>query len=444
MIIIKKIFPLIIIATFFSIFLTAFFLPFRVSLLLTLLLLMIYFWIRKDVPRWVPSLFPLVFLMPLGFLSFNSILKCYFSDVTFLFLGGMVLAIAIEKHSIPKWFFQKFILLFSHTKYLTLLGVIVLSVVLSSFISNTAAALLLISVLQQTGSPSLLLAMGYGVSLGGLATLVGSPVNAIFMNFWNQSHNDLITFTGWIKWTFPIMVSGIFILWIILSFSYSKEKKTNQINLSSQFSFEKIHKVLLIIFFGYLAGWSLRGFFPLIPKESHWSLIMASIIFFFPEKLAKKKILTISDIKKIDWNLLLLFGAGLSFAEAIGHSELVTILASNVISLSDYSLFYKLFALVLSMIIFTEFCSNTAVAAIFIPIVAGLHQPLNLPLFPSLFAVTAAASLSFMLPTATPPNAIIFSTNLLPLKKMLRVGFILNILFALLITLWAIRLPNLS
>lgn len=415
---------------------------FRIGLLISLLFLMIYFWIREDVPQWVPGIFPIIFLMPLGFLPLKNILNNYFSDVTFLFFGGMVLAVAIEKHALHHWFFNKFIFIFNRTKSLTLLGIITLSVILSSFISNTATALLLISTIRQTRSPTLLLAMGYGASLGGLATIIGSPVNAIFMNFWNQSHTNPITFANWIKWTFPLMVLGIFTLWAILSFSYFKEKKTTGLDFFPSVVFKKIHKIVIIIFFGYLAGWGLGSFIPLFPKESHWSLIMAAIIFLFPKKLSEKKLLNMPDLKKINWNLLLIFGASLSFAEAITGSALVEILTENVAALGSYPYFYKLFTIVLLMIIFTEFCSNTAAAAIFIPLIAGLHESLNLPLFPTIFAVTAAASLSFMLPTATPPNAIIFSSKILPFQTMLRTGFILNITFALLITLWAMQLPD--
>lgn len=414
----------------------------RVALLISLLFLMIYFWIREDVPQWVPGIFPLVFLMPLGFLPLKNILHNYFSDVTFLFFGGMVLAVAIEKHSLHHWFFNKFIFVFNRTKGLTLLGIITLSVILSSFISNTATALLLISTIRQTKSPTLLLAMGYGASLGGLATIIGSPVNAIFMNFWNQSHTDPITFANWIKWTFPLMILGIFILWAVLSFPYYNEKKTTGLDFLPSVVLKKIHKIVIIIFFSYLAGWGLGSFIPQFPKESHWALLMAAITFLFPKKLSEKKILIISDLKKINWSLLLIFGASLSFAEAISSSALIGILTENVAALGDYPYFYKLFALVLLMIFFTELCSNTAAAAIFIPLVAGIHQGLNLPLFPSIFAVTAAASLSFMLPTATPPSAIIFSTKILPLQTMLKTGFILNIIFALLITLWAMQLPD--
>lgn len=440
---IEKIFVPLLIAIIFNILLTITVLPFRVSLLLTLVLLMIYLWIREDIPRYIPGLFPLIFLMPFGYISIGSIAKNYFSDVTFLFFGGMVLALALEKYQLHQWFFQKFIRYFGHTKYLTLLGVIILSVVLSSFISNTATALLLISVLQQTRSPSLLMAMGYGASLGGLATVIGSPVNAIFMNYWNQSHEIPITFINWIQWTFPLMFGGILILWFVLSYFISSEKLIHNMKDNEQFYFQKIHKIIVCLFFCYLLGWSLKPFFSFIPKESIWSLIMAFIIFLIPKQISGQKILNLHDLKKIDWNLLLIFGAGLSFAEAISQSELVTILAKNVVSLSEHGQFSKLFAIVLLMIIFTEFSSNTAAAAIFIPIIAGLHAPLGIPLFPTLFAVTAAASLSFMLPTATPPNAIIFSTKILPLRNMLRAGFVLNILFAVLITFWAFRLPHL-
>lgn len=401
---------------------------------------MIFLWTIEEIPQWLPSLIPLFTLVPFGHLSLSKTLNHYFSPTTFLFFGGMVLSKLIEHHKLHEWFFFRFIVVFEKSKYLFLMGVLLISIFLSSFISNTATALLMYPLIIQSRSPSLMLAMGYGASLGGLATIIGSPVNAIFVNFWNNHSSINLHFFQWIELTAPLVIFGFFILFISLSIGLDKETGM-RIHFENKtiLQLQPKHYLVLTFFFLFIIGWILSPFVFFIPNEAYWSLILASLIILLPFKFNRERFFPITLLKDLNYSILLLFGAGLAFADALGSSGMIEYLTQFLSGVSELSLELKLFSIITLMILFTEISSNTAAVSIFIPLFFGLHEKLNLPLFQTLIAVTAASSLSFMLPTATPPNAIVFSSKIIKLNKMIKLGFILNILFAFTITFWALK-----
>lgn len=419
--------------------------PLKLIFLMGSLATMITMWANEDIPQWIPSLIPFVILVPFNYLPLLKVLSHYFSPTTFLFFGGMILAKLIEHHHVHQWFFQKFIIFFERSRFLLLLGVLAISTVISSFISNTATALLMFPLILQSRSPSLMLAMGYGASLGGLATIVGSPTNAIMINFWNERNLPKIHFVDWIKYTAPLLFVGFLILFVVLAFSAFREENVKFLfKNSEQVVLGKAQLFTLAVFLLFVVGWMISTNLSYFPNEAHWSLIMATVVIFFPFKIKSESLFPFRLLSEIDYSILLLFGAGLAFADALQVSGLIQLLSSRIDSISTLSLEIKLFSIVLLMILFTEISSNTAAVSIFVPLFAELHQPLGLPLFNTLIAVTAAASLSFMLPSATPPNAIVFSSRLIKLKKMIKIGFILNLVFAVAITFWAlkIKLPS--
>lgn len=419
--------------------------PLKLIFLMGSLATMITMWANEDIPQWIPSLIPFVILVPFNYLPLLKVLSHYFSPTTFLFFGGMILAKLIEHHHVHQWFFQNFIILFERSRFLLLLGVLAISTVISSFISNTATALLMFPLILQSRSPSLMLAMGYGASLGGLATIVGSPTNAIMINFWNERNLPKIHFVDWIKYTAPLLFVGFLILFVVLAFSAFREENVKFLfKNSEQVVLGKAQLFTLAVFLLFVVGWMISTNLSYFPNEAHWSLIMATVVIFFPFKIKSESLFPFRLLSEIDYSILLLFGAGLAFADALQVSGLIQLLSSRIDSISTLSLEIKLFSIVLLMILFTEISSNTAAAAIFVPLFAELHRPLGLPLFNTLIAVTAAASLSFMLPSATPPNAIVFSSRLIKLKQMIKIGFILNLIFAVAITFWAlkIKLPS--
>ena len=199
--------------------------PFKLIFLAGSLFTMITMWANEDTPQWIPSLIPFIILVPFGYLSFFKVLTHYFSPVTFLFFGGMILAKLIEHHHVHQWFFQNFIIYFERSRFLLLLGVLAVSTIISSFISNTATALLMFPLILQSSSPSLMLAMGYGASLGGLATIVGSPTNEIMVNFWNEKAIEQIHFIDWIRFTTPMVLAGFVILFVVLAISINREER---------------------------------------------------------------------------------------------------------------------------------------------------------------------------------------------------------------------------
>lgn len=442
---IKQFIPILIIQLFLLPLLIFWQTSFNTIILTSSLVLMISLWAQEDIPLWIPSLIPLVILGPLGFLSYSKIISHYFSPIIFLFFGGMVLAKLIEHHKLHLLVFHKLIVHFEKTRFLILLGVLFISIILSSFISNTAAALLMLPLIVQLKSPSLLLAMGYGVSLGGLATLTSSPPNAIMANFWNTTvvASELskpITYLSWIKYTYPLILLGTLVLFIVISMSLLTEKNIHiEHQKIEQSKLNYFQLTSILIFLVFIFGWMGSAYFSFLPTEANFSLIMAFLILIYPIKKNEQRLFPVHLIKELNYGVLLLFGAGLAFADAISSSEIISLIKNNSSAIAFLSLEVKLFLVTLVMILFTEISSNTAAAAIFIPIIYALHKPLGLPALPTIMAVTAASSLSFMLPSATPPNAIVFSSKLIKLNFMLKLGFILNLIFAFLITYWSLR-----
>ncbi len=454
-----------------------FFFPLNITLLdistwrsIGAILVMVIMWLTEVIPIYVTALLPLVLFPILQLMPINEVSINYGNPVIFLFLGGFIIAKAIEKNNLHLRISYKILSLFS-IKHIGL-GIFLTAGILSMWISNTASTLMLISITQMIIKildeqpdffPSvndkikfeklLLLLTAYGSNIGGLATIIGSPPNALFVGFVKENYQITVSFASWALIGIPTVLILLFITYLILEkfvfkirFS-QKSLKKNIFVYNQPWKIEE--KLTLIVFsltvFLWLTQPVLKKIIPLI-DDSVIAMLMAISLFFIPINFFKGQFLMdwkdIQEMKNV-WGILLLFGGGLALAKLIQKKGFGELIAKYSLNLKDYFqevpeflfLITIVFILTFTIIFLTEVTSNTALTASMLPIVAEILNALFSTNHIMLLLVPLAASCAFMLPIATPPNAIIFSTEKLTIKDMVKSGFILNIIYSFFITI---------
>lgn len=436
------------------------------------IILMLVLWITEVIPIYVTALLPLVLFPFLQLLSIEEVAVNYSNPIIFLFLGGFMIAKAIEKHNLHIRMANLILSLFS-VQYLGL-GILLTSAILSMWISNTATALILLPIIQniitllekqknQTISKSelqryeilLLLLVAYGCNMGGMATIIGTPPNALYVAFIKEHYKISISFFNWAILGIPII---LLILFIVYYFIKNFILKLNQFKIvlnqsiltrpSKKWSLEE--KLTLTIFLITVLLWFfqplLSKIFPYI-NDSNIAMLMAIALFFIPVDLFKGKFLMEwKDVQEMNqiWGILILFGGGLAISKLVQNSGLANFISEKFIWLKSLQnqipeqafLFLMIFLVVFFIIFFTEITSNTATTATFLSLIYPIYEQLFSNSFILLLAIPLTASCAFMLPIATPPNAIIFSTEKITIKDMAKAGFWLNITFTFLISVF--------
>lgn len=413
---------------------------------------MFFWWILEPAPLAITALLPLVLLPVLGIEKFSGVAHFYSSEIIFLFLGGFFLSRAIEKWEIHGWIAHRLLSRHQSNPRFLIFSIMALTAFISMWISNTAAALIMLPLGLKVGQnfgeknathkKHILLAIAYCASIGGLGTPIGSPPNALLFGYLRESHPELgVNFLNWILTAGPLVVVGIGVVWLVLiskmKFSGHSPKSENTISDSKPLTKDQLKVVVL--FFLMVLGWTLGPFINKNLFSDSWIAILGGMgFFFFPAGSRKenKKILGPEDIDTQPWNILLLFGGGLALANAFEKSGLLNLVSNALPSLGIPPGLGTLFVLVSLLILLTEISSNTALAALFVPLSGVLAKGLGLSPIVVSFAVVASASLSFMLPMASPPNAIAFSMGKLKISEMIRVGWLLNLIFAVIISVF--------
>jgi sodium-dependent dicarboxylate transporter 2/3/5 len=437
-------------------------------LAISISILIINLWIAEIIPIWISSLIPFILLPIHNITSFSDLFKHYTNPIIFLFLGGFLLAFAVEKWELHKRFAFKLLLLTGNKPKQIIAGMLLTSFLLSMWISNTATTIMLLPIglsisklILNNGqtkellnlSALLVLSISMGANIGGVATLIGTPPNIVYKGYVETILKQDISFTQWMVIGFPIsiiMLIGTYFLCTQFLFKI-KNKAIPHVTLLLNDSYNKLgkmtfpQKICLVVFSLAVFFWIfiepintiLKTYSSSIKIQEYTiALFFSFILFLIPSKSKdSKQILIIADFKKINWSILLLFGAGISLAKGLESTGVIQtislfIQSNNFTNLSLLSLILIGLALFL-----TEFMSNVALTQIIIPVIFGLahsfpeshpHQ-LGIP-------VTIACSFAFMLPIGTPPNAVVYSSGLISLKKMIISGFFLNLLAV--IILW--------
>ena len=400
------------------------------SRLIATVVFLVTLWTNEALPLGVVSLLPIILFPSLGILDTNSTTANYSKSIIFLFLGGFLLAIAVEKIGLHKIIAKKLLSFFPNSSRGVIFALAITSASLSSLLSNTTTALLLMPIaLFLTDNTALkirfVLAVAYGASVGGIITPIGTPPNLILMGFLQDNQLQSLTFVTWMLKTIPLASMMLIVVSYILSLGVTdiKVAKLQDENQPLTQDQKRLKNILLLL----VATLGLNSFFEL--KE-------AGILLGFGLLMIMPRIgfLKWSDTKQIPYEVIFLFGAGFSIAAAFSHTHLAQAIAQMLLSLTELSPIV-LILIVASLITFTtEVTSNTALISIALPIIYSLGQASNIDIKLILMVATICASYAFMLPIATPPNAIAMSSNVLTIKDMAKFGIVFNIVAILLTT----------
>jgi sodium-dependent dicarboxylate transporter 2/3/5 len=400
------------------------------AILLGLIALLVTLWTNEGLPLAVVSLLPIVLFPAFDILGTKATTANYSNPIIFLFLGGFLLAIAVEKTNLHTWIADKMLGLFPNTPRAMIFSLAITSGLLSSILSNTTTALLLMSIaLFITDDAKLklrfVLAVAYGASVGGILTPIGTPPNLILLGVMQEHGMEPIAFFQWIWMVAPLSI----LMFIVVSFTLSlginnvpihREKRDAPLDVPQKKVLFIMGALIVLLLLNAPMGTFWRG---LGLSESGILLGVGLLMFFPPFNVLD----WMDDKDNIPYRIMFLFGAGFSIAKAFSATGLAHEVASYLIVLTELRPIFLLLV-VASLITFTtEITSNTALISIMLPVIHSVAEQtgINTTLF--MMVATLCASYAFMLPIATPPNAIAMSSGVVDVKTMIRYGVILNL-----------------
>lgn len=416
--------------------------------------LMVFFWLVEALPIYVTAMLPLALAIPMGLLQPEDIAGAYANKFVFLFLGGFLLALAMEKWDVHKQIARAIISTVGSSKKRILLGFILSTGLLSMWISNTATTLMMLpmamavvgNLTEESTSKFprfLLLSIAYSASIGGMATLVGSPPNAAMAGILHDLNPSIeISFLDWMKFGLPLSLIMLSVLFFFLVIQLRGENKGDEIKIDIEkkpWNRDQIR--IILIFLLVVLLWSFRKLLTewtgIKYSDENVAILGALVMFILPSANGKP-ILVWKDTSKLAWGILILFGGGFALAKMLEVNGVIVEIAALFESFSNLHIILILLVVVTISIFGTEIMSNTALVTVFIPIIATFAVSADIPITTLCFPVALAASCAFMLPVGTPPNAIVFSSGRLTIREMARTGFVLNVISVLIIVTFAL------
>lgn len=416
-------------------------------------------WITEAIPVEVTALLPIVLFPLSGGLDLTATCAAYGHKFIFLFVGGFILAIAIEKWNLHKRIALTIIHLVGTNLSKIILGFMVSTAFLSMWISNTATAVMMLPIgmaiiTQIEGKKSnsqfgkaLMLAIAYAASIGGMATLIGTPPNIILAGVLEQTYTIELSFSQWFMIGFPISVVLLIICWKYLTV-YAFNFKDLQLEggkayinqqLKSLGKMSREEKTILVVFVLTALAWIFRSAFlkEWIPAmdDTIIAISAAVLLFILPSSKPGKPLLVWKDAVQLPWGILLLFGGGIAIAVAFQQSGLAFWVATQLQGLEGVHLLLVVFVLIAAVNFLTEITSNLATASVLLPLLAPLALAMDVHPYVLMVACTVAASCAFMLPVATPPNAIVFGSGKLKIADMVKTGVWMNLISIVILTL---------
>jgi len=454
-------------------FLNPFHVPESAARVLAVAGLMITWWVTEALPMPVVALLPLVLFPLLGINSIKTTAASYGNEVIFLFMGGFMLGLAIEKWNLHRRIALNIIARTGTSGNRIILGFILATGLLSMWLSNTATTMMMFPIalsvvhvmkenLDESGNYRhfnlcLMLSIAYASNFGGIATIIGTPPNVQFVGYFEKKYNTSISFIDWMLVCSPLAI----LLMLALYFVSTKILFPNRIRSSEAAGrhireellilgrLGKAEKRVLIIFTGTAFFWIFRKIIndsqPWFTLDDNMIAIIGALALFIcpagqsPKAENKEKkganILEWEDTGKMAWGILLLFGGGIALADALEKAGLIQQLGNWLVQYAGSGIVLVLAITVISIFI-SEVMSNVAQVIVFGPVVCSLADSMGMN--PLLLGVpmTLAASCASMLPMGTPPNAIVFASGHIKLKQMLRAGIVMNAVAIILITLF--------
>jgi sodium-dependent dicarboxylate transporter 2/3/5 len=434
-------------------------------------------WITEAAPLGVTSLFPLLAFPFLGISDAGGVSTNYMNSTIFLFLGGFLLAIAIENWNLHKRIALIIILLLGTSQIGIIAGYLFSSALISSFINNTATAMLLfpigLSVIAKLNdnysdkqivkfSIALMLSIAYGSSIGGITTLIGTQPNLIFLRIFKLNFPKApdITFTDWLVFGVPISVLMLISTLGVLYFLFLRKSESFQIDSNlikneykslSKMSYEEKILSLILLLAGMLwvfrspinlGGYSFPGWSQLLTYGKNFddgsvAMFIGLLLFLLPAKNKNHQstILNISALQKVPWEIILLFGGGFALADGFQKSGLSGIIGNQLMFLNGVHPFLIVLIICTLVTFMTELTSNTALTQIILPILAAISISSHIHPLLLMIPATISASFAFMLPVGTPPNAIVFGSGRIHIKDMATAGLYLNFIGVIIVTL---------
>lgn len=428
---------------------------------------MIIWWITEAVSISVTALIPLALFPLLGIGDIKEVASNYANPIVYLFFGGFVIALALEKVNLHKRIALSILKITGTKANGIILGFMIATGLMSMWISNTASTVVMlpiaVSVIQlliddedgftkndRNFALSIMLGIAFGANIGGMATLIGTPPNSVMLAFLNESYNIDIGFFQWMKMGVPFSITLMIITYFMITRVFYKNNLGNigksgniiQTELDKLGPVSKGEKVVLAIFLITAISWMLRSYLnQLLPEitltDTTISVIAALLMFIVPINYKDGKFpLAWEDTSRLPWGILILFGGGLALASGLAQSGFIDMIGSYISQQEDWSMWVVTAVLIFLMLFMTELMSNVALVTILVPLVVGIAIGMDVPILQMVIPVTLASSCAFMLPMATPPNAIVFASGHVRVGEMARVGVVLNlisvaILFAL-------------
>jgi len=424
---------------------------------------MAIWWVLEVVDIAVTSLLPIVIFPLTGTLSISETTSQYGHNLVFLYLAGFIIAIAIERWGLHKRIALNIISFMGTKINFIILGFMISTSFLSMFISNTATTVMMLPIAlaiitqldnksnksrnnNQNFSKSLLLSIAYSASIGGIATLFGTPPNMVLRGVVESNFGYTITFMDWFVIGFPISITLLFLCWIYItkiSNNYFIDEfplgKDQIIKLKSELGrISAEEKRVGVIFFLTALCWITRSqiekFLPGI-DDTIIGIIFGILLFVIPVKSNKRSLLIWKEAVKLPWGVIILFGGGMALAKGFVDSGLSIWFGNNLTSLNGLPMILLILSIVTSVNFLTEMTSNLATTAMLLPVLAAIGLEMNIDPLILMISATMAASCAFMLPVATPPNAIVFGAGYLRIPDMIKKGFWLNIISIILISI---------
>ncbi len=447
----------------------------NVTIMAAIAALMAIWWVTEAVPLAATSLIPLVFFPLFGLLSGDEIASSYINSIIFLFLGGFMIALSMERWELHKRIALKIINIFGGSPVKIIIGFMISGAALSMWISNTATAIMLLPIAlaiiakmeNEFGekkvshfSVTILLGIAYSCTLGGVSTIVGTPPNMVFIKMLNILFPAApeISFGQWMLLGVPVSLFMLIISALLLTKIYFKVDKN--LNVDKRFireEYDKLgsatfeQKTVSIIFAITAFLWIFRSDLNIgiitIPgwsnlfKSSEFindgtvAITMALLLFLIPSKKENTTLLDNSVFGKIPWGIILLFGGGFALAKGFSATGLSTLIGEQLSGMESLSHFVIIFVTAATISFLTELTSNTATTQMILPILASVAIAMGMNPLLLMLTATLSASMAFMLPVATPPNTIIFASSRIKVSEMVKAGFALNIMGIIIVSL---------
>jgi len=446
----------------------------NIGIMLGIAIWMLGWWVTEVVPIAITSLLPILLFPLMGIVSGEEISKVYFNEVIFLYIGGFLLALSIEKWEVHKRIASRTLMIFGQGTFQILAGFMLITSLLSMWMSNTSIALLMlpigISVIEKLVEiygekeigrfkTGLLLGIAYASSIGGMATLIGTPTNLVFLKIY-ESHfknGPTINFANWMIFAFPIYILLMIAAFLILYLFFRPKKKLEIID-STFFQIENMklgkvtfeQKVVLFVFLLFavlmifradiaIGSFRIPGWSTLFSKSYYIidavvAVFISILLFIIPSKNSPgSTIMDWNTASRIPWGIILLFGGGFALEKGFEASGLTLWFASKIDLLSGNHIIVIILAACFIALLMTQLVANVTVVQALLPLCVALSISLKInPLF-LMLPITFSASAAFMLPISTPPNAILLATGQMKMKEMLLPGLILVVISGLVI-----------